>query len=379
MLQTLLRALEELAPLVRASSGEADRLARLPKQLSSALVRHGMFRLWIPRSAAGFELSLPEALQVYEAAARLDGSVGWAAMIGSGGGLFAAYLCAEAAAAIYARPDAVIAGSGAPDGRAEREGGGYRATGRWRYASGADYATTFTANCFVTERGQPVLAKDGSPLIRAMAFEVSQVKVIPAWDTSGVRGTGSDDFDVQDAFVPEARTFSVFTDRPRESGALYRLPFGVLTELPVAAVVLGIAGHALEVFEALARRKRAHGSTRPMAEDPYVQTRFAEGCAQWQSSKASLAVLAQHAWDVVLAGRALSSRELAEIAAGCAFSVARLRSTIGELLAVAGMTAIQREDELARAWRDLQGVAAHVSVSPRQLTGAGAQLLSINA
>jgi alkylation response protein AidB-like acyl-CoA dehydrogenase len=209
-----------------------------------------------------------------------------------------------------------------------------------------------------------------------MAFDVSQVRVIPTWDTSGVRGTGSDDFEVQEAFVPEARTFSVFTDRPLESGALYRLPFGVLTELPVAAVVQGIAGHALEAFEVLARRKRAQGSSRPMAEDPYVQTRFADGRAQWQASRAGLFALAQHAWDVALAGGALSPRELAEITAGCVVSVSRLRSAIAELLAVSGMTAIQREDELARAWRDLQGVAAHSSVSPRQLTGAGARLLS---
>ncbi len=379
MLQTLLRALDELAPWVRASSGEADRLARLPQKVSSALVRNGMFRLWIPRSVGGFELSLPEALQVYEAAARIDGSVGWAVMIGSGGGLFAAYLGAEAAEAIYARPDAVIAGSGSPDGRSERVDGGYRATGRWRYASGAEYATTFTANCFVTEQGRQVLAEDGSPLIRAMAFDVSQVKVIPTWDTSGARGTGSDDFEVQSASVPEARSFSVFMSSPRESGTLYRLPFGVLTELPVVAVVLGIARHALEAFEALARQKRAHGSKRAMAEDPYVQTRFAEAYAQWQASKAAVAALAQHAWDVAVAGRALSPRELAEITAGCAFSVARLRNAVGELLAVSGMTAIQVEDELARAWRDLQAVAAHSSVSPRQLTGAGAQLLSSHA
>jgi len=375
MLPSLLRALEELAPLLRANAGEGERLARLPQPVSSALVHHGLFRLWIPKRAGGFELGLPEALEAYEAAARIDGSAGWAVMIGSGGGLFAAYLRPEAADSIYARPDAVIAGSGSPDGRAERVDGGYRATGRWRYASGADYATTFTANCLITERGQSVLAADGSPLIRAMAFDVSQVKVIPAWDTSGVRGTGSDDFEVREAFVPEARSFSVFTDRPHESGALYRLPFGVLTELPVAAVALGVAGHALETFEALARGKRAYGSSRPMAQDPYAQLRFAEGCAQWQASKASIVALAHRAWEVALGGGALSLRELAGITAGCALSVARLRSVIGELLAVSGMNAIQIDDELARAWRDLQGVAAHGSVSPRHLTGAGATLL----
>ena len=376
MTQELLRSLDELAPSLRASASEADRLARLPKEASSALVRHGLLRLWIPKRAAGLELSLAEALQVYEAAACIDGSVGWAVMIGSGGGLFAAYLSAQAAHAIYSPAAAVIAGSGAPDGVAERIAGGYRATGRWRYASGADYATTFTANCRINERGSPALGTDGAPLIRAMAFDASQVKVIPAWDTSGMRGTGSDDFEVRDAFVPEERSFSVFTDPPRETGALYRLPFGVLTELPVASVALGIARHVLEAFESLARRKKASGSGQTLATDPFVQARFAESRASWQLVKAGLDSLAARAWQVASSGRVLSAHELADITAGCALSVARLRAAVGELIALSGMTGIQMGEELARAWRDLQTVAAHSSVSPRHLIAAGATLLT---
>ncbi len=376
MMQKLLRSLEDLTPLLRASAADADRLARLPREVSSALVQHELFRLWIPKGAAGLELSLPEALQVYEAASRIDGSVGWAVMIGTGGGLFAAYLGAAAAQAIYSAPNAVIAGSGAPDGSAERVAGGYRATGHWRYASGADYATTFTANCRVVEHGSPVLGADGAALIRAMAFDASEVKIVPAWDTSGMRGTGSDDFEVHEVFVPEERSFSVFTDSPRETGPLYRLPFGVLTELPVTAVALGIARHALEAFETLARRKKSHGSARTMAHDPFIQARFAEGWATWQLVKAGVDATAARAWQVALAPPPLSAHELAEITASCVLAVSRLRSAVGELMAVSGMTGIQLGEEIARAWRDLQTVAAHGSVSPRHLTDAGATLLS---
>jgi indole-3-acetate monooxygenase len=376
MMQKLLSSLDELAPWLRASAAQADRLARLPQEVASALARRELFRLWIPRRAGGLELSLPEALQVYEAAACIDGSVGWAVMIGSGGGLFAAYLPANVAAAIFAGADSVIAGSGSPDGVAERVAGGYRATGRWRYASGADYATTFTANCRITAAGSAVLAADGQPLIRALAFDASQVKVIPAWDTSGMRGTGSDEFEIHEAFVSEERSFSVFTDPPRESGPLYRLPFGVLTELPVTAVAVGIARHVLEAFNALARHKHAYGSGRPMAHDPLVQVRFAEAFATWQLVKAGLDSLAARTWQTALAERTLSAEELAQATCICALSVARLRAAIAELMALSGMTAIQTGEEIARAWRDLQGVAAHGSVSPLRLTGAGAALLA---
>jgi alkylation response protein AidB-like acyl-CoA dehydrogenase len=371
----LLGKLAELGALLRESAAEGERLARLPQQVVHALVQHGFFRLWIPKRFGGFELDLPQALQIYEQASYLDGSAGWAVMIGSGGGLFGAYLDSAAADTIFSRADAVIAGSGAPTGRARREKGGYRVTGCWRYASGAHYATTFTANCLVLDGDSPVLDAGGKPLIRAMAFEVPQVAILPVWDPSGMRGTGSDDFEVRDSFVPEHRTFSLFTDSPRESGPLYRLPFAVLTELPVTAVIMGIARHALDAFAALARLKRAHGTDALLSTDPAVQSRFGEACAAWQLAKSALDALANKAWDVALAGRALSQSELAELTAGTAFSVSTLRRAIGELLALSGMSAIQPDSELARAWRDLQAVAAHGSVSPRHIAAAGAVLL----
>jgi hypothetical protein len=96
----------------------------------------------------------------------------------------------------------------------------------------------------------------------------------------------------------------------------------------------------------------------------------------WQLAKSLLESLAHKAWDAALASRTLSRTELAEITGGCVFCVARLRAAIGELMALSGMTAIQPDSELARAWRDLQALAAHGSVSPRHLGATGAALLS---
>jgi len=373
--QEILSRLDELATMFRDSAAEGDRLARLPKYVVRALVHHGLFRLWVPKRCAGFELDLPEALQIYEAAARLDGSIGWAVMIGSGAGLFAAYLDAPTAHSIYSRPESVIAGSGAPDGRAIRERGGYRVSGCWHYASGAHYATAFTANCLVMEGSTLVFGSDGKPLVRAMAFEPPQVAILPVWDPTGLRGTGSDDFEVRDAFVPENRSFSVFTDVPREPGPLYRLPFGVLTELPITAVAVGIARHALDAFVALARVKKIHGASSLLISDPVVQTTYSAAHSTWQLSKSLLESLAHKAWDAARASRTLSPTDLAEITSGCVLSVARLRVAIGELIALSGMNAIQPESELGRAWRDYQALAAHGSISPRHLAPTGAALL----
>jgi alkylation response protein AidB-like acyl-CoA dehydrogenase len=372
----LLIRLTELTPMLRGYASESDRLTRLPDAVVQQIHTLRLARLWIPLRYHGFELSLVETLRIYEAAAKIDGSFGWAVMIGAGGGLFAAFLEPTAANDIFAPSNAVIAGSGAPDGHAVQMADGYRVSGRWRYASGAHYATTFTANCRITRDGQPVIDADGEPLIRAMAFTPSQVTIHPAWDTSGMRGTGSHDFEVCDVFVPQYRTFSVFTDRPREQGPLYQLPFDVLTELPIAALALGIARHALDVFATFVGSKKNHDSNQPLSQHPLVQIKYAECNARWRLMQAGIYSLASRAWQSALAHRLLTARELAEITASCALCLSDLQRLVSDLAALAGMSSITRDNEFARASRDLQTLAAHISVSQLQLLSAGRTMLS---
>jgi alkylation response protein AidB-like acyl-CoA dehydrogenase len=167
----------------------------------------------------------------------------------------------------------------------------------------------------------------------------------------------------------------VFTDAPREQGALYRVPFSVLTELPVTAVAVGIARHALDAFASFAHIKKIPGAGALLISDPVVQATFGAAHATWQLAKSTLDSLAHKAWDAARANRSLSPTDLAGITGGCVLAVAKLRAAVGELLALSGMTAIQPDSELARTWRDLQALAAHGSISPRHLGAAGAVLL----
>jgi alkylation response protein AidB-like acyl-CoA dehydrogenase len=374
VLTSLLRNVGQLEPLVRAHAAEADAQARLPDPVVQALIEAGLFRLWIPKSCGGFELSLVGALKVYEAAAALDGSVGWAVMIGSGGGLFAAYLLPDVAREMFAAPNSVIAGSGAPLGRAERVRDGYVVSGRWPYASGAHYATTFTANCVLVEDGEELQADDGTPLVRAMSFDPSQVEILPTWDSVGMRGTGSHDFAVNEAFVPEQCTFSV-NDAPHEPGTLYRVPFTVLTELPITAVAVGIARHALDTFAKLAHTKKRYGSDVTLDQDPVVQLQYARTYARWCAEQASLYASAASIWHVAVLGRSPREEELAEVTARCTVGVSELQRLVSDLASLAGMNAVAAGDEFARAVRDLQTLAAHASVSPANLARAGGALL----
>ena len=370
----LIARLDALAPLVAAHAAQAEHDARLPQILARPLLEAGFFRMWIPAAYGGLELTLRDALAVYEHAGQLEGSIGWAVMIGNGGGLFGAWLPPQGAQELFGPAAALVAGSGAPNGTAERVAGGYQAQGQWRYASGAHQASVFTANCRITEGGRPVADASGQPLVRAMSFKPADVSLQPDWDVSGLKGTGSHSFRVASAFVPEHHTFSVITDPPREQGPLYRLPFMVLTQLPVAAVGLGIARHALVLFSQLVRSKPG-AAGQPLANDATVQARVAEAAAELTLVQAGLDTVAAQAWDTVSDGRVPDARQLAEIAAVTTLGLVRLRAALEQLAALAGMDGIGPA-EFARACRDFVALCAHGSVSPRNLAAAGATLLA---
>jgi alkylation response protein AidB-like acyl-CoA dehydrogenase len=370
----LLGRLDSLAVQFAEHVDAGEKTARLPPEICAALLQEGFFRLWIPAAHNGLELSLGDALKIYEAAAAIDGSLGWAVMIGAGGGLFAAWLPSAAAQELFAPAPALVAGSGSPSGYAERVPGGYRVRGTWRFASGAHYATVFTAACIVTAAGSPVRDAAGQPLVRAMSISPADVRILDTWDPTGMRATGSHDFEVHEALVPEHHSFSVLTDAPRATGPLYQLPFSVLTELPVSAVGLGIARHALKEFvRTLPAQKSPGGGSAALS------TRVAQAQAVLELTAAAIAGLAEEAWRTVSRGRVLDATQLARITATCCLSQEQLRHAIAQLASVAGMRAIDRGSSFSRAWRDLQTLGAHGSLAPQRLVAAGEALLKDRA
>lgn len=363
-LASRLAAIEASAPVVRAHIEAAEAEARWPAAVLELLWEQRLFRLWLPRNAGGEELDLMDSLALMEAASRVDGSYGWTVMIGSGGGLFGAIIEAATAREMLSPREAVIAGSGAPRGRADIVEGGYRASGRWRYASGAVHATWFTANCVLHREGAPILDASGAPVIRAMSFPPSDVAIHRTWDVSGMRATGSEDFSVDDVFVPARRTFSVYGDPPHESGSLYRFPFASITQAGVAAVALGIAAHAIEAYAALGRQA-----------DATVHARFGEAVARLTLARAGWWEVTRDAWAVVSSGGDLDEGGQARVMLACTHAAREAAAVVDVLHDIGGMAAMADSGDLGRCWRDVHAVTQHASLRPANYAAAGATLL----
>src|SRR3979411_2785609 len=129
--QRLLADIREWAPNVASRAAEIEAARRIPLDLVETLRSIGVFRMFVPQSHGGLELDLPAALEVIVALGRLDGSLGWTAMIGAGSAIFVPYLPRETYDQVYRNgPDVIIAASAQPAGLAEAVPGGWRINGR---------------------------------------------------------------------------------------------------------------------------------------------------------------------------------------------------------------------------------------------------------
>src|SRR3977135_1186255 len=126
----LLADIRDMAGAITARAVEIEDGRRIPLDLVEAVRSIGLFRVFVPQIQGGLELYLPEGLDIIAALSRIEGSVGWIAMIASGGEIFAPLLPRETYEQVYQNgPDVIFAGSNQPAGRAEATAGGWRGGG----------------------------------------------------------------------------------------------------------------------------------------------------------------------------------------------------------------------------------------------------------
>jgi alkylation response protein AidB-like acyl-CoA dehydrogenase len=364
-------AARELAPRAQAAAEQIERERRLPGDLVEELKAAGLFRLCVPKAVGGLEAHVATMVEAVEAVAAGDGSAGWCAAIGATSGALAAYLPEDAAREAYGSPDSVAGGVFAPRGKAVAVDGGFRANGRWPFASGIDHCDWLMGGCMVEEDGEPRRLATGAPDVRLMLFPAGEAEVIDTWSVAGLRGTGSHDMVVNDLLVPAERSASLISDRPLEPGALYAFPVFGLLALAIAAVTLGIAGAAIGELIELAGGKTPAGSRRKLAERPAVQAQVAQAQAAVDAARALLHREVSAAWEAATSTGKVSVEGRAGLRRAATHATTTSAAAVHAMYAAGGGTAIYDSSPLQRHFRDVHVATQHMMVGPStwELTG----------
>jgi len=372
-----------LAPLVEEARARIDRDRELPETLGAALADAGLFATFAPREYGGLELDPVAGLRAVAAVAELDGSVAWNAMVAGAHSFFAGRLPQTAAREIYTAPRAAVAGQLQPGGRAEVTDGGYRASGRWSFASASKHATWFIAQCIVLENGELRAGRDRRPGLqevpdlRLVFVPADRVRIHDTWHVSGLRGTGSNDYSIDEVDVPAEYTVDLLADEPTRPEPLYRFPAVLMLMGSVAAVPVGIARGAVEAFKDFARTKTASPKPVPMSESPVVQMELARAEIAARSAELLLFTAMEDVWETVRAGHAVSMAQRAQVRLGCVNAGTAAARAVDTVYNLAGSSAIFEKNPFERRFRDVHAATAHAAVHQRALEPCGQTLLGL--
>jgi alkylation response protein AidB-like acyl-CoA dehydrogenase len=371
------RKLQDLLPQIRARREEIEEARRLPKDLVEDLVGTGVFRLGFPAALGGDDATAADMMRAFETVAAADGSTGWCVMIGAGGASLAGMLPEAGAEEVFADPSRPTAAAVPPQGAAVRANGGFRVSGRWRFASGITHVDWVAAGCVILYDGQPRMTPMGLPEVVWAWLPVSEIEILDTWHVSGLCGTGSNDFAATDVFVPEHRTFHLFDATNHRPEPVVRMPGVAQFAGQVASVGLGIARAAVDELVELAGQKTPTMSTTSLASKATIHVEVARLEARLSAARSFLYDATEEVWEAVAAGAEVTPRQNARLrlaACQAAEAAARVAHRVNT---IAGGTSLYLASPLQRHARDADAVTHHFVVSPPVLEDVGRVLVGL--
>jgi alkylation response protein AidB-like acyl-CoA dehydrogenase len=366
-----------LIPLLQAAAPRIDAGYELTRDVLDGMHEAGMFRLLLPRAFGGFELKPSDYVRCVEAIAIGDASAAWCMNQGSGCSMTAAYLAPEVSWEIWGDRRDVLAWGQGPGAKAIRAEGGWRCTGTWSFASGSRHATWLGAMCpCFNADGSPVLHPDGRPWDRTMLFRRERAKIDDVWQVVGLRGTGSDNYTINDLFVDDAHSVTrESAAERREAGMLYRFQAMQLYASGFACVGLGTARAALEVFIALAKGKSQAWSSDRLRDNHAVQHIIGYADAALKAAKSGLLAVLDEVWDEVGLTGDLTVENRVAVRQASTFAIHMARDVVHQVYHEAGSTAIFDNQPFERRLRDMNSISQQLQGRRTHFETVGLYLL----
>src|SRR5215467_4671922 len=176
-----------LAPMIEAAADRIERERKIPADVLAAMHVAGLFHILLPASLGGGAADLVTFNQVVEEVAAADASIAWCLAQAVASSHAAGFLDPKIAAEVFGARDALVAwGPPAGVAKALAVDGGYRVTGKWRFASGSANATWMGGHSTVFEAdGSPRRGAKGNPVNRTALFRREQASIKDTWHVIG--------------------------------------------------------------------------------------------------------------------------------------------------------------------------------------------------
>jgi alkylation response protein AidB-like acyl-CoA dehydrogenase len=362
-------AARSLRELTADEAAASERGRTLTARTVEALWDSGLMQLFNPTEAGGAEPSFAEMIDTWIELAWQDGSLGWVGI---------ANFPSAAACAAYL-PDAgfdevftahgnrvTVGGQFFPNGMGASVDGGYRITGAWNFGSGTGHAEYVAAGFMPTVDGELVVGDDGIPPLLVAVIPRHEITFTDGWHVQGLKGTRSYDYNVEDLFVPESRTFELFAHTPeRGKAATFKMGLMPITAAGHASWALGVAKSMLDDVAELAVTKVRMGDEGALANRATFQKGLSHHTAMWQAARLLVLDAFAAAERQVVDEDELSPTMRADLRVAATYATEASREIVQWAHLAAGTTAIREGTRIERAFRDLYTGTQHVFIGEK--------------
>jgi 3-hydroxy-9,10-secoandrosta-1,3,5(10)-triene-9,17-dione monooxygenase len=347
----LLTKASGLVPVFRERAAHTEEMRRVPDENVDDLLGSGLCRIGVPKRFGGLEVSYGLALDVAAELGRGCPSTSWCYGLWAAHAWLVGFWPVKAQEEIYrAGPDALCSSSLNPGkSTCVADDGGYRLSGRWEFSSGCDSASWVML-------GAPNIGERTWVLVPREDFEI-----VDTWYVSGLRGSGSKDIAVHDAFVPYHRVLEVTTAGVSDLSAWelhaqpqYRVPIPVLLGWDLVGPMVGIAQGMIDEFTIRLAGTSGPGRT---ADSPAVHLRLSQASAEVDAARG---MMEQDLRDILRKGEeglSFDTLERARFRRDKAFVTQMCLQAVNRLFDLSGGHGLFDSVPLQRFHRDAQAVA----------------------
>jgi alkylation response protein AidB-like acyl-CoA dehydrogenase len=358
-----------MSELVRAQAEESERARTLTRAIVDEMWASGLMTSFNPVEAGGVEPSFAEMIETWIEMAWQDGSFGWIGIANLPSSFAAAaYLPDEGFAEVFTAHQnrVTMGGQFFPNGQGHAVDGGFTLSGSWSFGSGTGHSEYVAAGFFPMDDGEMRWISEGVPDMRVAVVPREQVTFTDGWHVQGLKGTGSYDYSVQDIFVPEHRTFALFSREPlRGSSPATRMGLMPVTAAGHASWALGVAKSMLDDVQTLAATKFRMSDMASLASRQTFQKGLAHHVAAWRAARLLVLEAFTTAEAAVASGQELTPTLRADMRVAAVYATDISREAAEWAHLVAGTSAIREGSRLERAFRDIYTGSQHAFISEK--------------
>src|SRR5712671_739386 len=354
-----------LIPQLRDRASRTEELRRLPPETERDLHEAGLFRIVQPKRVGGAEFDYVALVDCADAIGRADASAAWNFANLASHHWMLGMFDKRAQDLVWDKDaDALIASSFIfPAGRARKVDVGYVLRGGWPFSSGVDSSEWNMLASVVSSEDEA----DGIEY-RIFLLNKSDYKINDTWNATGLRGTGSNDVEVNDAFVAEPMTLAVSDldggptpGSASNPNALYALPVFSLFPYVLSGVALGNAQACLDDYVDLARHRASTYNRAKLGDLQSTQIKIAEASAKIDAARLIMRSTCIEAMANARRGHVPDIAAKTRLRRDGAYAVNLCTEAVSSLFSASGARALFTTGALQRQFRDAHAVNSHLA------------------